>query len=269
MHPIPRTPIAISLARLAAPGPSAGTAPPPLDSVATMRLASLQAAPDSVGTRIYHGEVFAQTPGDPQALFHYERRVVTSADGLTAPHITYDTREGLLIVQAAAVSPAYTLQRLDIANRQTGNSGSAIVSADGHYVDYTLRQGDAVQTDCEAISDPLVSGPSLHGFVLRHWDLQASGASVPVRMVVLDALRSSGFDIRQTGYADNGQTTFSITPSSWLVRLAIAPLRVTFDNTTRQVLSYEGRVPPRLEADGKLRTLDARVLCRDHAPRYR
>jgi len=88
-------------------------------------------------------------------------------------------------------------------------------------------------------------------------------------MVVLDALRSYGFDIRQTRHADDGQTTFSITPSSWLVRLVIAPLRVTFDNTTRHVLRYEGRVPPMLEADGKLLTLDARVLYSEYAARYR
>jgi len=200
MHPNFRTSpvfkLQAALAALAAMGTSAGTSSPPLDDAATMWLDGLQATPDAAGNRVYRGDVFAQTPGAAQALFHYERRVVATTDGLTASHITYDNRGAVLIVQAASVSPAYTLQRLDIANRQTGSSGAAIVSADGRHVDYTMRQADVVQTGREAISDPLVAGPSIHGFVLRHWELLASGASVPVRMVVLDALKSYRFVIR-------------------------------------------------------------------------
>jgi hypothetical protein len=53
--------------------------------------------------------------------------------------------------------------------------------------------------------------------------------------------------------------SFSVTPSRWLVRLAIAPLAVTFDSATRSVVRYEGRVPPMRDDGGRLRTLDARV----------
>jgi len=258
------------LAAQAARGSSAGARPaPPLDSAATMRLDVLQATPDAAGHRVYRGGVFAQRAGAAQALFHYERRVVATADGLTASHITCDNGGTVLIVQTATISPAYTLQRLEVANRQTGSSGSAVVSADGCHVDYNLRRADTVKTGREAISEPLVSGPSLHGFVLRHWDVLTGGANVPVRMVVPDALKSYRFDIRLARQSEDGNTTFSITPSNWLVRLVIAPLRVTFDNATRHVLRYAGRVPPMLNVDGKLQTLDARVLYTDHAPRYR
>lgn len=261
-----------ALALLAALAPRrtpSGIPAPSLNRAATMQLDDLQATADAAGDRVYRGDVFAQTPGAAKVLFQYERRVYAIANGLRACHITSDTRGKALIVQAATVSPDYTLQRLDIANRQAGNSGSAVVSADGRHVEYTLHQADAVKTGREAIGHALVSGPSLHGFVLRHWDVLVGGASVPVRMVVLDALKSYRFDIRLACQRDVGQATFSITPSSWLVRLAIAPLQVTFDNATRHVLRYEGRVPPMREVDGKLKALDARVVYTDHALRYR
>lgn len=43
------------------------------------------------------------------------------------------------------------------------------------------------------------------------------------------------------------------------MRLAIAPLTVTFDDATRNVVHYEGRVPPMREVKGKLEAFDARV----------
>ncbi len=268
MHPIFRSPLVLAL--LAVSGASAGKPSPPLDSAAAQRLDALHVAPDSAGTLVYRGAVFAQSPGEAEALYHYERRVSAATNGFTATHITHNIQGAVLIAETATVSPAYTLQRLDMANQQTGSSGSAVVSADGRHVAFTLRQAGTERTGRETVKEPLVSGPSLHGFVLGHWDALAGGGKVPVRMVVLDELRSYGFDIRQARQdQDDGHTTFSITPSNWLVRLAVAPLQVTFDNATRHVLRYQGRVPPMTEVDGRLRTLDARVLYSEHASRYR
>ena len=77
-------------------------------------------------------------------------------------------------------------------------------------------------------------------------------------MVVMMRKETYGFDIRRTVQA-HGCTSFSITPSSLLVRLAVAPLVVVFDSTTKNVVRYEGRVPPIQKVGGKLKELDARV----------
>lgn len=63
--------------------------------------------------------------------------------------------------------------------------------------------------------------------------------------------------------------TFSVTPSNLLLRLAIAPLSITFDTATRHVVRYEGREPPMQSAGGTLRALDARVAYAMGAPAYR
>jgi len=104
----------------------------------------------------------------------------------------------------------------------------------------------------------VLAGPSLHGFILAHWDALAAGKDLPVRMIVMAKKETCGFTIRQSAQRD-GRTGFSVTPSSLLVRLAVAPLRVEFDSNTRRLLRYEGRVPPRQNVGGKLEDLDARV----------
>ena len=217
---------------------------------------------------MYRGGVFRPGEVGAASVFNYERRVASTANGLAVSHITFDIHGEVIIEEAAQVSPAYTLRRFDMANRQTGASGSVVVSGDDHHLTYTLRQGDALHTADETIDAPAVTGPSLHGFVLRQWDTLAAGKTVPVRLVVLAKLRSYGFDIRQAG-RDTQHTRFSITPSNWLVRSVVAPLVVTFDTTTRHVVRYEGRVPPMLQYGDKLQEFDARVEYSHHAPVYR
>ena len=53
------------------------------------------------------------------------------------------------------------------------------------------------------------------------------------------------------------------------MRLIVAPLTLTFDTTTRNVVRYEGRVPPMQAQAGKLKALDARVDCVMNLPVYR
>ena len=77
-----------------------------------------------------------------------------------------------------------------------------------------------------------------------------------------------GFDIRHTANTD-GVESFSITPSSFLIRLFVTPLTVVFNSTTSNVVRYEGRVRPMLKVDSKLKALDARVDYTMHAASYR
>ena len=150
----------------------------------------------------------------------------------------------------------------------TNSSATAARSQGGPHLEYRLNQNGKLTTASEDVADPVVAGPQLHGFILQHWDALAQGNSIPVRMIVMAKKTPYGFDIRQAAQAD-GRTSFSITPSSWLVRLAVAPLSVSFDTATKHVLRYEGRVPPMQPVAGKLRELDARVDYDLHAPVYR
>jgi hypothetical protein len=235
-----------------------------LDTAAQARLDSLRDSPDIAGALVYQGAVFAQDGTDTTPVFTYERRVVDAAEGTTAAaHVTRTPGGSVVISEEAQFGPGYRFQRFDAINAQIGHSGSAVVSADGRRIDYRLVDNGRVSTASESVDAPVVSGPSLHGFILEHWDQLAPGARLPVRFVVLAKKQTYGFDIRRVverGPRQRpGTTSFTITPSSIFVRLAIAPLTVTFDDATRNVVRYEGRVPPLREVQGKLEAFDARV----------
>jgi hypothetical protein len=252
------TPSALALASLALIAGLASAKPVVLDAAGVARLDALRHSPDAAGELIYRGAVFDQHEVGASALFSYERRVGRRAQGQSAAHITHAPNGDVVIVEEAQFGPGYALQRFDATNRQLGYSGSVVLSNDGRHLAYRLLQDGVVTTATEDVSDPVVSGPSLHGFILHHWDALARGDRLPVRMIVMAKTQTYGFDIRRAD-SKAGRTSFSITPSNWLVRLALRPLTVTFDSVTRNVVRYEGRVPPMQLVDGKMQALDARV----------
>lgn len=253
----------------AAVAAGAGSSHAGLDAPAASRLAALRQAPDSAGVRIYGGVVHAKDARGSDPLFSYERRVGEKADGnSSSAHITRDPQGRVIIAEQAEFAPGYALQRFDAIHQQLGYSGSVVLSNGGRHLVYELDEHGKRTTATEDVGAPVVAGPTLHGFILHHWDALAPGQALGVRMIVMAKKTTYGFDIRRLPARD-GHTTFTVTPSSWLVRLAVAPLTVTFDATTRNVVRYEGQVPPMRQEAGRLKTLVARVDYAMAVPVYR
>jgi hypothetical protein len=160
------------------------------------------------------------------------------------------------------------MRQFEATNQQAGFAGSVQFSNDGRHLEYALNDNGKVSRASEDVSDPVVSGPSMFGFILKNWEPLKAGASLPVRMLVLREKTTYGFDVKFEKQTNN-QASFSITPSSFLIRMAIAPLRVVFDASTKTAVRYEGRVPPMENVSGKLKDLDARVEYTTVSPAYR
>lgn len=232
------------------------------------KLEATQSSPESAGALVYRGATFAlRTPASDQ-LYSYERRVLTLPNGLSASHITSDPVGRVIIVESATLSSQHNLRRFEAANRQAGFAGSVQVSNDGRHLEYELNDNGKISRASEDVSDPVVSGPTLFGIILKNWELLNAGATVPVRMLVLRDKTTYGFDVKFEKLA-GGQASFSLTPSSVLIRMAVNPLRVVFDAATKTPVRYEGRVPPMENATGKLKDLDARVEYTPVSPTYR
>jgi len=238
-------------------------------SATVAKLEALQASPELAGALVYRGATYSlKAPSATEPLYRYERRVVAAPAELTASHITRDPVGRVIIHESATLTPLYEMQRYEAVNQQAGFSGSVQFSNDGQRLAYELNDNGKISKATEEVSAPVVSGPSLFGFILKHWEPLQAGASLPVRMLVLKEKTTYGFDIKAEKQA-NGQASFTIVPSSFLIRMAIAPMRVVFDVTTRTPVRYEGRVPPMENASGKLRDLDARVDYTPGSPVYR
>lgn len=228
----------------------------PLPAPAAHRLDALQRDPGLAGDRVYRADVNSLEAPDTPPLYVYTRHVRTIGPGLTASHLTYLPSGELIIEERVTTSGDHRFQRLDVANRQTGLVGSVALDADHKHIRF--ERSDAAQPREERATLPVVAGPNLHGHILQNWDALAAGALLTVRMVVLARLETLGFTIHRVE-SQAGTTAFQITPSHFLMRLLVAPMRSIFDNTTRRVVRYEGRVPPKRTTDGRLVDLDATV----------
>lgn len=242
---------------------SAQPSPPALT-----KMEALQRSPESAGALIYRGQTFPLGVSAGSPLYHYERRVAPESTGLIASHITSDLAGRVIIVESSAMSPSYEVKRFEVVNQQSGFAGSVQVTQNGRHLEYELNDNGKVSRASEDVSDPIVTGPSMFGFILKNWEPLKAGTTIPVRMLVLKEKTTYGFDLKFDKQA-NGQATFTVTPSNFLIRMAIAPLRVVFDASTMTPVRYEGRVPPMESVAGKLKDLDARVEYTPMAPAYR
>lgn len=229
------------------------------------QLRTLEQHPASTGDQIYEGRVYA-LDGRPEPLFRYERRVRAEGDVLTSTHITHDATGAVVVTQSASHSPTYELQRADLVHGQSGVRASVAI-ANGEAT-YTLDDGEERSVSRERVDAPMVAGPTMFGFILAHWDQLRNGAAIPFRFAVLERGESYGFVLDQVE-APAGRTTIRMTPTSWLVRLAVAPTYFQFETASRNIVEYSGLVPPFERRGETLVTLDARVAYDFVAPAFR
>jgi hypothetical protein len=123
------------------------------------------------------------------------------------------------------------------------------------------------ETASEPRQGPVVTGPTLVGFIVRRLDGLRRGEVVPVRFAVLDRKETIGFELSVLEH-DGAHTRVRMKPRSFFYSLVIDPIDFTFDATSK-LIRLEGRVPPKSTADGGFRDLDARVEYRYVADAYR
>jgi hypothetical protein len=225
-------------------------------SIATVL--QMAAAPEAFGSLVYRGDVFYRQIQTAPALFRYERRVAGDDLRLVSAHITRSMEGEVVIVEAAHSHSQYDLHSFSMVNQQLKMAGQAVLSKDGRQIDYWLDDNGVISTSTESVSSPVVTGPTLFGFILRRWENIVSGNKLPVRMIVMKAKTSYGFEIEAEAEA-NGQRGFSIRASNLLVRMAVPTFRVVFEASSRRLIRYEGLVPPMAQIDGKFKDLNARV----------
>ena len=189
-----------------------------------------------------------------------------AADGLRSTHVTFDPTGNVVVVQGANHTASYELTRVDLIHGQTGVSGSVEVT--GNQLTFTLVEDGKSSVTTEQVSAPVVSGPTMFGYIVTHWNELMRGESLPIRFVIIERKETIGFKLARVD-APVGRTAIRMTPSNWLMKLAVPSTSFEFDTATRKVLEYTGRVPPMEVVNGALKTLDARVTYEFKAPAFR
>jgi hypothetical protein len=220
----------------------------------------------AAGEGVYFGTVFPLAGGSTQPRFVYERRVARQGDGVLSTHVTRTPAGRIAIVEAASHDVDYQLRQYTLHTDQQGRSGSIGVSGD--QLSFELADGVKQRSAHESITEPVVVGPTWVGFIQRRLPQLRAGQVIPVRLALLDRLETLGFELQAQAIAA-GQTRVDATPSSWLISLAVDPIEFTFDDASGKLLSFQGRVPPKLWQEGDWADLDARVEYRYVASTYR
>lgn len=215
---------------------------------------------------IYMGRVFPLDSSAKEPLFVYERRVSESANTQTSTHVTRDPGGAVVFADSARHSKNYELIEYQLLGDQLGQTGTIRVSRGG--VDFALHGAEGTRLAHESDSDAIVVGPTLVGSIVRNLPALRKGASIRVRLAVLERLETIGFDLSLLDH-DEGRTRVQMKPSSLIIRMAVAPLMFTFDTASGKLLTLEGRVPPKVRDGDKLRNLDARVEYTFLADSYR
>ncbi len=113
----------------------------------------------------------------------------------------------------------------------------------GGKVRFELTSGAETREASETVSDALVVSPTLVGYIIEHLRALRSGATLPVRLAVLERLETIGFDLELVD-APQGRTRVRMKASSPFIRMAIDPITFTFETASSKLLVLEGRVPP-------------------------
>jgi hypothetical protein len=210
----------------------------------------------SSGETIYFGHVFALDGDAADPTFIYERRVAGAGDRRVSTHITRGASSGeVAIAESATHSSDYRLVEYTLHTNQIGQTGT--VRVDGERLSFHLADGDAAEDAVEEQTDPVVIGPTLVGYIARNLDALRAGETLPVRMAILDRLETIGFELAAIESTVEG-TTIEMTPSSFLVRLAMDPIRFSFD-ARGNLVRLEGLVPPRVSDGDSWSEFEARV----------
>lgn len=217
------------------------------------------------GDTIYFGTVFPLGSSGTAPTYVYERRVEAIPGALRSSHITRSPEGSIALAESATHDLDYRLSAYRLHANQLGQSGSVEVT--GHQVHFRLERGSQVELADEVQADPVVVGPTLVGYIVRHLEALRSGQALPVRMAVLDRLETIGFELTVVpGQAD--QTRVRMTASSFLYRLFINPIDFDFEASSGKLVRLEGRVPPKVWADNAWKDFDARVEYRFVAGSY-
>jgi hypothetical protein len=222
---------------------------------ASSALAQITEGRFSGGTYIYTGAVFPDYEKTKQ-LFHYDRWFVKNEAQQKIIHTTYTMTNTPLVIQEATIDMNGNLMRYEEQNLQKHYLGFADVS--DSTISMTLNTAEKTQSKTVSLKHPVVTGPTLFGFIENNWQtLVTENKGMTIQFVLVERATVMSFDIAFSTLVE-GQVGFIMKPESLLMRAFVKPMTIVMDSNTKRVVSYSGPVPQsRLKKNGKLKSFNA------------
>jgi hypothetical protein len=144
---------------------------------------------------------------------------------------------------------------LHVKQYQTGKAYQ--VKVEGSHITFSTFEFDGNnerpsndKDQSEQLEKSFVTGPVSEEFLKDHWDSLMAGDTIHARFGVLEIAETVGFKFWKV---DSPPNTIDIRmkPSSLFIGLAVKPIDIFFDPSTRSIVGYKGRTPLRVRDQGK------------------
>ncbi len=141
--------------------------------------------------------------------------------------------------------------------KQLGTVG--ILEVDGSEARFAFTKDGKTKTATERVGDDLVVGPSLLGFLKRHWDKILKGEKIKARFAVMDRQETVGFEyfkVAEKMVAGRPAIVVKMKASSLIISALVDPLLFTFSKDDATLLELEGRTIVKVKVGDKFKDFD-------------
>lgn len=111
-------------------------------------------------------------------------------------------------------------------------------------VNYLENRDAKEETESVALEGGMIVDAGFDEFVKQYWQALLTGKELDVDYLVPSKQTTFGFRVSKATCLDgtqNGALCFSLTPTSWLVKMAVDPIVVAYDSQDKRLLRFTGR----------------------------
>ncbi|AEF56190.1 hypothetical protein [Marinomonas posidonica] len=129
-------------------------------------------------------------------------------------------------------------------NERNGESIDVQQIGDGFLVRYQKQSGSEEKSDIIRDNANMVIDAGFDAFVRQYWQPLMSGKAMDIEYLVPSKRTTFSFRFQQADcLADtlSSAVCFTLAPVSWLVKMAVDPIVVTYDSTTLRLMRFTGR----------------------------
>lgn len=129
-------------------------------------------------------------------------------------------------------------------------------------VHFHLKTPKKNKSDDEKLKGNFIVGLSLVRFVHKNWDKLVSGESIKIRFAVLERIETVGFKLFRHKKLEKqpDDIVVKMKPSSFIISALVDPVHFYFSKKDKRLVSYIGRVKPKMLKGKKWKDVDAEVV---------
>ncbi len=213
--------------------------------------------------RVLIGKIYEQDSNLQDLLFDFRRTADRIGNQVFVTR-TYTYPDG----RTAAIEKAtYKNRRLvsyTLIEKQINAQGRAEIHGDARAgsgtISFHYEKNDETYTNVEDLKRATVVNDNIVPYLQAHWYALMQGKEVVLHYIVIPRTRTVGFTMIKSGettWRGKPAVVIKMFPSSWFISLVVDPVYFTVLKENPRVVRYEGRVTPKIKANGEWQDLDA------------